>query len=319
MRAQYLKPLLRGMFLLGLFLLLLSGVNLNAQPETFPDPPYIKSYKGVVGKISKYNNFNYLDIRDEAGKNNRQAMGHYWELSYSYDSVFRQKKKFRDFVVNQIVENKGSVFFEDTLQVHFVIPAEGGNIWGRMSLASDKIYRMRLIKEVPFVSKIQFDTKPLIGFDKFVDSVALPPRVNYLPHSIITRTQYSKYDHQEFTWNVKDTLYKQKVMGPFWDLKIDVRNSKNQVDKQISTVEILENYYRACIKAGGKIMKSRPRELVFTLSDKKATLWCRVTVSLDGVYFVRALLEADQDKTATEKMVTLNTNPKDSTGAIPDR
>ena len=298
-------------FILAFSLFLLSAINIFSQTETFPVPPDIKSYKGVPGKVSKYNHFNYMDIRDDAGKNNRQAMGNYWEISYTYDSVFRQKRKFKAFVLSQIIENKGSVFFEDTLQVHFVIPSDTGNIWGRLVLTSDKAYRLRLIREVPFVNKIKFDTQPVAAYEKFVDSVAMPPRVNFLPESVITRIQYSKYDHQEFTWNVKDTMFRQKVMGPFWDMKIDVRNSMNQVDKQVSSVEVLESYYRACTQSGGKVVKSRPRELLFTLPLTKATLWCRITVTLDGVYFVRVLIEADQDKTDPKKMVSAPSNAVD--------
>lgn len=298
---------------------LLPAVQVCSQTESFPAPPGFKSYKGVPGKVVKYNNFNYLDIRDEATNNNRQAMGKYWEISYSYDSVFHQKRKFKEFVVKQIEENKGTLFFQDTMQVHFVIPSDGGNVWGRLVLVSDKLYRLRLIREIPFVNKIQFDTKVTATYEKFVDSVAFPPRINYMPKSVITRAQYSKYDHQTFTWNLKDTLYRQKTMGPFWDLKIDVRNSNNQVDKQVSTIEILESYYRASTKAGGTIVKSRPRELIFTLPLSKATLWCRITVSLDGVYFVRALLQADADRSDPEKLISVPTNSQDSTGGKADR
>ena len=84
------------------------------------------------------------------------------------------------------------------------------------------------------------------------------------------------------------------------------------MDKQVSTVEILESYYRACVKANGKVKKSRPRELVFTLPMNKATLWVRVTVSLDGVYFVRVVMQDDKDKTEPEKMVSVPANPQDS-------
>lgn len=301
-----------GLFTIFLSIFLLSSISVFSQTETFPEPPNIKSYKEKPGKISKYNNFNYLDIRDEAGNRNRQAMGHYWEISYTYDSVFRQKKKFKEFVENQIVETNGTIFFQDTLQVHFVIPSDAGNTWGRLVLANDKIYRLRLIRETPFVNQIQFDTKPVLLFEKYVDSVALPPRINFLPHSVATRVQQSKYNHLEFTWNVKDTLFREKVMGPFWDIKVESRNNMNQVDKQVSSVEILESYYRAAIKAGGKVIKSRPRELIFTLPLNKAVLWSRITVSLDGVYFVRVVIEADQDKTEPQKMINLPANPADS-------
>jgi len=295
-------------FLLSLSIMLLLPVVSFSQSE-FPDPPYLKSYKDVKGKVTKYNNFNYLDIRNEEEGTNRQAMGHYWELSYTYDSVFRQKRKFQDFIISQVEAQDGTVFFQDTMQVHFAIPADNGNIWGRLSLSNDKLYRLRLIREVPFVNSIVFDTKPNIVFDKYVDSVMLPPRINYLPHSVATRTQISKYDHQEFSWNLKDTLYRQKVMGPFWDIKIEVRNSANKVDKQVSSVEVLESYYRACVKAGGHVIKSRPRELLFTLPEKNAVLWVRITVSIDGVYFVRALLQNDADKTIPVKMVAVAPPP----------
>lgn len=283
-----------------------------AQSENLPAPPGLKSYKDNPGKVTKYNSFNYLDILNESGKNTRQALGNYWEISFMYDSVFRQKKKFREFMLNEIAEKKGNIYFQDTLQVQFVVPSDSGNIWGRLVLSSDKAYRLRLIREVPFVNKIHFDTKPAIRFDKFLDSIALPPRINYLPNSLITRAQHSKYDHQQYSWTSKDTLYKQKVMGPFWDLKIDVRNQNNQVDKTVSAIEILESYYRACTKAGGRIIKSRPRELMFVLPLDKASLWCRITVSVDGVYFVRAVLQSDRDKTEPEKLVSLPANPEDS-------
>jgi hypothetical protein len=305
---------------LTISLILLPVTSGFSQTEVFPEPPgLIKSYKGIPGKVTKYNNFNYLDITDNERKNNRQAMGHYWEIAFSYDSVFRQKKKFKEFVEKQIIDNKGSLFFQDTLQTHFVIPSADGNIWGRLMLASDKMYRLRLIREVPFVNTVKFDTKPVIVFDKYIDSIALPPRINYLPNSVITRMEHSKYDHQVITWNVKDTLYKQKLMGPFWEMKIDVRNSRNQVDKQMSTIEILESYYRACTKASGIVMKSRPRELLFKLPLNNATLWTRVTVSLDGVYFVRAIIQADQDRTEPEKLVSIPSNAVDSTGGKTDR
>lgn len=296
----------------AVFFFLLTAIKGYSQPETFPDAPNIKSYKGIPGKVTKYNNFNFLEIKDETGKNLRKVMGHYWEISYTYDSVFKQKRKFKEFILNQIVANNGSVFFQDTLQVQFVMPSEAGNLWGRLALSNDRVYRLKLIRETPFANQVLFDTKPVAVFDNFVDSVPLPPRLGYLPKSLITRAQHSKYDHQEFTWNIKDTLFRQKAMGPFWDMKMEVRNSRNLVDKQTSSFEILESYYRAAVQSGGNVIKSRPRELLFTLPLSNATLWCRITVSLEGVYFVRALIQADQDRTIPEKMVSIPAAAADS-------
>lgn len=297
---------------LVLLLLVIPWISGFSQYENSPEPPSFKSYKGIPGKMSKYNNFNYLDIRNIEGTDTKQVMGHYWEISYNYDSVFRQKRKFQAFLLQTINEMHGDIYYQDTAQINFSVPAENGNIWGRAMLNSDKSYRLRIIKEARFDNNLHFDSKPIIIFDKFVDSLALPPRITYLPNSVISRAQYSKFDHQEYTWTVKDTLYRQKVMGPYWDLKVEVRNQKNQVDKQVSSVEILESYYRACVKAGGNIVRNRPRELVFTLPLKGATLWARIMISLDGVYFVRTLIESDQDKISPTKLIAGPLIPLDS-------
>lgn len=289
------------------------AVNLAfPQNPSWPAPPQFAGYKNKPGKVVKYNTFNYLEIRKEDGDNLHQVLGHYWELSYVYDSVFRQKKKFKEFVVNQILEKNGQLFFQDTLQIHFVVPEEQGNVWGRLVLTSDKVYRLRLIKEAKFEIPVVFDKKPEVRFDSFVDSVALPPRITYLSSSVIPRLQFSKFNHIELTWNVKDTLFRQKVMGPYWDIKLEVRDPAGEVDRSVSTVEVLEGYYRACTKAGGTILKSRPRELLFTLPLVQSTLWCRVTATLDGVYLIRVSIMDDKDKTEPEKMVTIPPTYPDS-------
>jgi hypothetical protein len=309
----------RKPFLIILLLSLTVSAGFS-QTVNYPDPPgELKPYQGKPGKITKYNHFNYLDIRNDEDGSHRQAMGNYWEISFNYDSVFRQKRKFKSFIEDQIIEKQGSLLFQDTLQVQFVIPAEGGNIWGRLILSSDKVYRLRLIREVPFRNKIVFDTKPVAEFGQFITPVNLPPRINYLPNSIIARVQQSKFDHQEFTWNLKDTLYRQKVMGPYWDMKIEVRNQQGEVDRFVSSVEVLESYYRACVAAGGKVLKSRPKELLFILPLDESTLWCRVTVSLDGIYFVRTVLQTDADRTVPEKMITVVPPVADSTQIGPER
>ena len=283
-----------------------------AQNPAWPAPPEFKSYKDKPGRVTKYNTFNYLDILGDSGEKLRQAMGQYWEVAYAYDSVFRQKRKFKEFMMNQILEQKGEVFFQDTLQFHFVVPAEKGNVWGRVVLASDKIYRLRLIKEEPFNNRLVLDVPPTVPFDAYVEQTQLPPRINYIPGSVITRIQHSKFNHQEISWNVKDTLFKQKLMGPFWDVKLEVRDLDGKVDKSFSTVELMESYYRACLKIGGTVVKSRPRELIFTLPVEKAMLWCRISASLDGVYFVRATLVDDKDKVEPVKLRSVNVNVTDS-------
>jgi len=302
------KFILAGVLLYGI------GIQHPVQGQNFPPAPEFKGYKDKVGKVVKYYSLNYLDILGEEGQQLRQPMGKYWEVNFTYDSVFRQKRKFKDFMINQVLERRGALFFQDTMQIHLVVPEEGGNVWGRIVLTSDKQYRLRLIKEGPFVNTLVFDVKPEVRFDQFVEQTELPHRINYLPHSLITRVQFSKFNHIEFTWNVKDTIYTQRVMGPYWDIKLEVRNQEGEIDRTMSTVEVLESYYRACQKAGGSVIKSRPRELILALPDGKATLWVRVTASLDGVYFLRCVLVDDKDKTAPTMKVLPPAPISDTTG-----
>lgn len=294
--------------------LLVNLYPVQAQNKTWPSPPQIRSYQGKQGRVTKYNNFNYLEFRDDSLAKNRQVLGRYWEISYAYDSIFRQKLKFKNFMINQVMERNGKIFFQDTTSVQFVIPEENGNIWVKMVLATDKIYRLRVIKETPFSNRIVFDKPSVAVFDKYVDSIQLPPRINYLPGTIITRSEYSKFNHQTYTWSDKDTLFKQKVMGPFWDLKLEVQDKAGEVDRTVSAIEVMESYYRATMKAGGKIIKSRPKELIFTLLQKGSTIWCRVTTSLDGVYFVRLVIESDSDRSAPEKTVNTKEPVEEKSG-----
>ena len=101
-------------------------------------------------------------------------------------------------------------------------------------------------------------------------------------------------------------------MGPYWDLKVEVRNLEDDVDKSISTVEIMESYYRACQNAGGTIIKSRPRELLLRLPDNQSSLWCRITASLDGVYFVKVVMMDDKDKTPPTMTIAASMTVPDS-------
>lgn len=273
--------------------------SLNAQDYLSPSPPVLKGYKGKEGRTIKNHYFNFIKIKDESGENNRQSTGHYWEISYVYDSVFRQKGMFEEFMTKQITDAGGVLFWKDTSMIHFAIPRDtGGNLWGNIILTSDKVYRLKLIEERVFVNKLVFDSIQSPVYDDFVVEVELPPRFNLLPNTLITQTTYSKFNHLKITFVKNQQSYRQTLMGPYWNLKLKVVNDEGVTDKRISPVEIMESYYRATIKAGGAIIKSRPRELIFSLpvgDDNK--LWVRIMTSLDGVYFIRMVLQDNKDET----------------------
>jgi len=290
------------------------SVSADAQ-TTWPEVPLFKPYQDKPGKVTKYNEFNYLSIRDESGEHSRQSTGNYWEISYVYDSVFRQKLKFKSFIEEQIRQLGGTLFFQDTTQVHFAIQQTGGNIWGRLMLVDDRVYRLRIIRETVFNNRLTIDTEPIATWDAYVEKAPLPPRINYLPSSVIQRITYSKYHHLTITWDDKDTLFNQKLMGPYWDIKLEVQSPDGARDQTVSTVEVLESYFRIAIKTGGKVLRSRPRELIFILPGTEHTLWVRVLSSMDGVYFVRVVQQRNDETPPVErKYQVLPTELTDTSG-----
>ena len=270
---------------------------LIAQESKIPPLPVLKGYQNVEGKITKYNSFNYVTIRDKEDKNSRQSTGEYWEVSYKYDSAFRQKLKFADFMIKQIEEKGGTTFYQDTSAIHFAVPAGENNLWGKVLLTSNSVYKLRVIREQVFVNTVSMDNGQTAEFEDYVEKVELPPRVGFLPNSVITRATYSKFNHYEFTFTTKDeNTYTQKLMGPYWDLKLEVQDDNGEIDKRISYVEIQESYYRAALKSGGEIVKNRARETIFSLPGEEFTTWVRVMVTMDGVYYLKVVKVFPEDK-----------------------
>ncbi len=283
------------------FLLICIGGSIIGQETLTEYPPLLKGYQDNPGKVFKNHYFNYITLKDESGENERQSTGLFWEISYVYDSVFRQKEKFHEFMVNHVKDLGGVLFFQDTSSLHFAIVREGRkNIWGRAQFSSDKSYRLKIIEERPFDNKLSFDESFVPQYDDLVEPVNMPPRIGILPSSVINRARYSKFNHFRITYvSESRESFEQKLMGPFWDLKLSVINEEGAVDKRVSTIEIMESYYRAVRQAGGTILKSRPREMIFYLpiQDQDKKLWVRLMTSLDGVYYLRMILQANEDET----------------------
>ena len=281
---------------LSLIILCLALAQLvDAQTAGIPELPKIKGYKGKEGRIVKYNFFNFLSITDESGENNRQSTGQYWEVSYSYDSAFRQKQKFAEFARSQIKENKGTTFFQDTSAIHFAIPDSSGYLWGRFHLTSNRNYKLRLIKEEAFRNGVVMDEEQELVYDDFVEPVDVPPRVGFMPNSVVVRAEQSKFHHYTFTYTEGQDAYEQKLMGPFWDFKFEIQDENGKVDKRYSYIQIQESYYRAAMKAGGNIVKNRPREVIFSLPGEEYTVWVRLMITMDGVYFLKVIKQFPAD------------------------
>ncbi len=286
--------MIKKLFVLGLCVVFVG--SLSAQTSKVPDIPMLKGYKGMEGSITKYNSFNYLTLRDKKGGNTRKSTGQYWEVNYVYDSAFRQKQKFGEFMESQIQEKGGTLFFQDTSAIHFALPDDNGNLWGKVILTSNSSYKLKIIKERAFINTVVFDSEQLLEYDDFVEPVEMPPRIGLMPNSVITRAEQSKFNHFSFTYSTDDQkTFRQSLMGPYWDFKIEVQDENGDVDKRISYIEVLESYYRTAMKAGGNIVKNRAREIIFNLPDDGFTLWIRVMVTMDGVYFIKMIKQMPDD------------------------
>lgn len=296
----------------SLLLTLVLSLCLSAfsQDDLPPNPPLFKGYKDLPGNVNKNHYFNYIKLKDERGEKERQATGYYWEVSYSYDSIFRQKAMFADFMEQQIKNLGGVLFWHDTTQIHFAVPREDAhNLWGKVLLTSDRVYRLKLIEERSFVNKVDFSAENTVAYDPFVDSIEMPPLAAFLPNSVIERGRYSKFNHMSISFTANNVAYRQSLMGPYWDLKLYVADQEGETDKRISTVEIMESYYRAALKMNGTILKSRPRELVFHFPyGENQKLYYRVMTSLDGIYYLKIILQNNEDEKEPESAVA----PKES-------
>ena len=264
-------------------------------------PPLIKGYKGSEGKVIKKYFFNFIKLKDEAGVNERQATGRFWEINYVYDSIFRQKELFANFMKEEISRNKGVLFFQDTSQIHFAIPRDDApNIWGKVTLKSDRIYRVSVIEEIGFENQVVFDSGVKPKFEEFVEAIELPERMGYMPATVVTSARYSKFNHYRITFVKESRSHSQILMGPYWDLKCKVVDSTGETDSRISSVQIMESYFRSAVKLKGNIIKSKPRELIFNIpvgDDQK--LWVRVMTSLNGLYYLKMVLQNNADEQAS--------------------
>ncbi len=293
--------MIKKLFVLGICFVFVG--SLSAQTSKVPDLPILKGYKGLEGSITKYNSFNYLTLRDKPGDNSRKSTGQYWEVNYVYDSAFRQKQKFGEFMEAQIKEKGGTLFFQDTSSIHFALPDDNGNLWGKVMLSSNSSYKIKMIKERAFINTVIFDSEQVLEYDDFVEPVEIPPRIGFMPNSVATRAEQSKFNHYTFTYTTDDQkTFRQSLMGPYWDYKIEVQDEDGEVDKRISYIEILESYYRAVMKAGGNIVKNRAREIIFNLPDDDYTLWVRVMVTMDGVYFIKVIKQLPGDFQEPERL-----------------
>lgn len=288
-------------FMILMMSVLLPAMSL-AQEKLDTVPPMLKGYQGNEGKLFKNHYFNYITLKDESGENQRQATGQYWEINYIYDSVFGQKESFAKYIIEEVQQLGGVLFFSDTSQIHFAIPRDSmPNIWGKVVLRNDRVYGLKMIEEKVFQNKLDLDHPIEPVYDDYVEPVEMPEHLAFLPNTVILSCRYSKFNQYRISFTQNNRNYRQMLMGPYWDLKMEVRNAEGETDKRISTVEIMESYYRAAVKAGGKVIKSKPRELIFYIperDDKK--LYVRVMTAMDGVYYIRAVLQNNADETAPE-------------------
>lgn len=285
-------------FILILLTAWMIPVTTKAQESMDTVPPVIRSYQDNEGRLFKNHYFNFILLRDESGENTRQATGRYWEISYVYDSVFRQKETFGRFMRDQVQELGGALFFADTTQIHFAIPRDTlPNLWGKVLLRNDRVYRLQLIEEIPFSNTVDLLNPLAPRFDAYVEKVDMPEHLSFLPHTVVKNSRFSKFNHYRITFTADNRSYSQMLMGPYWDLRLEVVDENGETDKRVSSVQIMESYYRAALKAGGQVIKSKPRELIFYIPEPEAKLWVRVMTSLDGEYFIRAILQSDADET----------------------
>jgi outer membrane protein OmpA-like peptidoglycan-associated protein len=114
------------------------------------------------------------------------------------------------------------------------------------------------------------------------EAVKEHPLIRPFPGSIVDpHGQYSDFDEYKF-WVIDEATgkkTKKAVRGKFWKLTYGLRDDAGNAVKSHSVLEYVENYRRAALEKGGKILYQEGGYMTFTLpGEDGSTTWCEVHV-----------------------------------------
>jgi outer membrane protein OmpA-like peptidoglycan-associated protein len=116
------------------------------------------------------------------------------------------------------------------------------------------------------------------------------PVIKPIPTAVATSSDFKKYAAHTFRVRKNGDSEKKEVRGKYWEFSY-------KTAKDISGLEILENYKQEALEKGGKILYEDKSQLVFTLTTPEGkTLWTQVYRDNWNAYYQLYVVEAKEFK-----------------------
>jgi len=116
------------------------------------------------------------------------------------------------------------------------------------------------------------------------------PVIKPIPTAVATSSDFKRYAAHTFRVRKNGDSEKKEVRGKYWEFTY-------KTNKDISGLEILENYKQEALKKGGKILYEDKSQLVFTLTTPEGKiLWTQVYRDNWNAYYQLFVVEAKEFK-----------------------
>lgn len=128
----------------------------------------------------------------------------------------------------------------------------------------------------------------------YAQAVSHHPLVKPMPGSKLIPGQSKKMNFSAHTYHVGKVNKPEKVekKGKYWRLRYLIKDEQGRLNKNISRMEIAENYKAAALEKGGSVLYDINGKLTFTLPlNNGSTLWAYLSAG-EGSYYLYIIEEA---------------------------
>jgi OOP family OmpA-OmpF porin len=130
----------------------------------------------------------------------------------------------------------------------------------------------------------------LAGTSEAAVKIKEHPVIKPIPTAVAISSDFKKYAAHTFLVRKNGDYEKKEVRGKYWEFTY-------KTDKDISGLEILENYKQEALEKGGKILYENKSQLVFTLATPEGKiLWTQVYRDNWNAYYRLHIVEAKEFK-----------------------
>lgn len=145
--------------------------------------------------------------------------------------------------------------------------------------------------KVPSVLKNASVSKAAAG-----STVREHPVIKPIPGSVFKPTMSKNFNYHTYKFQLGPSKY-EEVFGPYWELYYYFPGADGKPDKNISYIEIQENFRRAALECGGEILYKSLYRTNFTLINNGKKYWVHVAAATPGQYRLYIIEQKDFNQT----------------------